>query len=151
VKRIETILDNDAEKEKLEILKNLFDFGFEVGYYNHFELGWVLKKYNELIINARNLGIISPEKYYNDGKIKGRSNRGQIIEGEKIPNDEPAFKEKITMPNTIQRDAISPSIESRAVLFLAEPTNHELPAMIGNGKVLELPALLQGLKFIRRN
>jgi hypothetical protein len=150
MKEIEKISNNYAEKEKSEILKNLYEFGFEVGYYNHFELGWVLKKYNELIINARNLGIISPEKYYNDGKIKGRSNRGQIIEGEKIPNDE-INKENINKPNSIQSDAISPSIDSLAVLFLAEPTNREFPSMIENGKVLKLPDFLQGLKLLRRN
>ena len=122
-----------------------------MGYYNHFELGWVLKKYNELMTNARNLGIISPEKYYNDGKIKGRSNRGQILEGEKIPKDEPAIKENINEPNIIQSDAISTPIESHAVLFLTKPTNHDLPAMIENGKVLKLPDFLQGLKLLKRN
>jgi hypothetical protein len=103
------------------------------------------------MINARNLGIISPEKYYKDGKIKGRSNRGQIMEGGNIKDDKPDIKKNINKPKTIQSEAISSPIESLAVLFLAKPTNHDLPDMIENGKVLELPDFLQGFKLFRRN
>ena len=65
------------EKERAEIIKKIYEFGFEVGLKNHSEIGWVLREYNTLAEKARKLGIRSPETYYHDGKLKGKKSRDE--------------------------------------------------------------------------
>lgn len=150
-----SIPGNEAEKKKSEIIKKLQNFGFEVGYYNHFELGWVLKKYNELITDARNQGIKSPEYYYNDGKIKGKANRGQVLDGDKISQNEPeidiGIKGELINESKINiTEIIKPPNKIIATPFLDRPKLDDLPKMFEKNKTTELPELLRGMKLLKR-
>ena len=65
--------------DKEQLINKIYELGFEVGYKNHSEIGWVLREYNQLISEAQKLGIPAPENYYNNGKIKGRASRDKGI------------------------------------------------------------------------
>ena len=74
------ITNTNMEKERAELIKKIYELGFEVGVKSHSEIGWVLREYNTLVENARKLGIKSPESYYQDGKIKGKASRDKPSE-----------------------------------------------------------------------
>jgi hypothetical protein len=91
---------------KEEILENIYKLGFEVGYFNHSEVGWVIRKYKEIDdlakTNAENIDV---EKYYQAAKQDGRKKRQKdIAEGlsKKGENSsiEPPEKVKITSART---------------------------------------------------
>ena len=91
---------------KEEILENIHKLGFEVGYFSHSEVGWVIRKYKELDdlakTNAENIDV---EKYYQAAKQEGRKKRQKdIAEGlskkGEISSRESPEKVKITSDRT---------------------------------------------------
>jgi len=65
---------------KDEILENIYKLGFEVGYFHHSEVGWVVRKYKEFDDlakpNAKNIDV---EEYYQAAKQEGREKRQKDI------------------------------------------------------------------------
>ena len=80
------ITNTNTDKVRVELIKKIYELGFEVGIKNHSEIGWVLREYNILMGNAQKLGIKSPESYYQDGKIKGKASRDKTGEAKEKTN-----------------------------------------------------------------
>lgn len=133
-----------AEKEQL--INKIYELGFEVGYKNHSEIGWVLREYNRLISEAQGLGIQSPENYYNDGKIKGRENRDKGISeysgkmAQEAATDRPAGSET----------GANPQDEEHTDRFLRKPSLDKLPSLIEKISMVDIPRFLHGFKFLKR-
>jgi len=113
-----------------------------VGLKNHSEIGWVLREYNTLVENALKLGIKSPEIYYHDGKLKGKTSRDksdEVIASVK----EVELGEKVN----VSEIKIEPSdiIEEIEVLqSQRKPALNELPNLVKQSKSTEIPQLLKG-------
>lgn len=118
-----------------------------MGYKNHSEIGWVLREYNRLINEAQKLGIESPESYYDEGKIKGKTNRDKGIgdssekkasvnisdNGEDAQTSETAFTDEIYGDSHPEKFSFS-----------------DLPNLVEKISMTEIPRLLYGLKILRR-
>jgi len=112
-----------------------------VGLKNHSEIGWVLREYNTLVENVQKLGIKSPEIYYHDGKLKGKTCR------DKSNEVSASVKEALVKKVTVSEIKIEPSdiIEEIEVLqSQRKPTLNELPNLIKQFKSTEIPVLLKG-------
>jgi hypothetical protein len=113
-----------------------------VGLKNHSEIGWVLREYNTLVENAQKLGIKSPENYYHDGKLKGKTSRDKSNEVRASLKETDLVKKV-----TVSEIKIEPSdiIEEIEVLeSQRKPTLNELPNLVKQSKSTEIPQLLKG-------
>jgi len=131
------------EKEKAELIKKIYELGFEVGFKNHSEIGWVLREYNTLVENARKLGIRSPESYYQDGKIKGKASRDKNSE----------VKEKntgIVKNVTVSEIKIEPdeTKEFGVLHSQRKPGLNEFPDLVKQAGNTEMPELLGGFMLL---
>jgi len=137
------ITNTNMEKERAEIIKKIYEFGFEVGLKNHSEIGWVLREYNTLVENAGKLGIRSPETYYHDGKLKGKKSRDEGNEV-KAPGKTVDHVKKVT----VSEIKIEPGeIEEFEVLrSQRKPGLNELPNLVKQSGHTEMPELLGGFK-----
>ncbi len=115
-----------------------------MGYYNHFEIGWIVEKYTELAEEARNIGIKSPETYYRDGKEKGKSSRGQIIEGKRSSIEADKPRNNGIIQSDINRSG------SNICSITDRPKLNDPPGMIEKISAIDLPELLNGSKLFRR-
>lgn len=132
--------------DKEQLINKIYELGFEVGYKNHSEIGWVLREYNKLISEAQTLGIQSPENYYNEGKVKGRSNRDKGI-GEysgKIAQD--AGTDRPAEPGDDKHNLPE---EENANRFLGKPSPDRLPGLVEKISMIEIPKFLYGFKLFR--
>ncbi len=140
------ISDKTADKNQLLISK-IYELGFEVGYKNHSEVGWVLREYNQLISEAQKLGIPAPENYYNDGKMKGRASRdkgitessGKIVQQEAGTSRTPGAA----------ADTDTPVDESEEDNLLKRPSLSDLPRLVKKMNMIERPRFLQGFKLFQ--
>ncbi len=139
------ITSNIAEKDKAELIKKIYELGFEVGLKNHSEIGWVLREYNDLTSKALDFGIKSPDSYYADGKIKGKASRDKNVEGPKKPEKETAPVRKIVLTAHVVDHEIQKE-ESGFERRLQKPTLSELPKFVEKGNATEIPAFLEGFK-----
>jgi hypothetical protein len=130
------------EKERAELIKKLFELGFEVGFKNHSEIGWVLREYNNLVEHSHKLGIKSPEIYYHDGKLKGKMNRDKTNE---VNAPEKAVD---LVKKTVSEIKIEPGeIEEFGVLHSQrKPRLNKLPNLVKQAGYTEVPGLLDGFK-----
>ncbi|MFP4654950.1 MAG: hypothetical protein ACLFMM_04650 [Methanohalobium sp.] len=63
---------NTGKSQKTEILKKVYDLGFEVGYNKHSELGWVTEKYSKLYSLSKMYNLDEyVHRYYVKGKRDG--------------------------------------------------------------------------------
>ncbi|HEY9206221.1 MAG TPA: hypothetical protein VIO58_09885 [Candidatus Methanoperedens sp.] len=118
-----------------------------MGYKNHSEIGWVLREYNNLIDEAKKAGIESPEKYYDDGKIKGKSSRdkgaGLSAESKKVR----ANAGYVTDTNPDLGDLKD---EEYNKIFLNKPSFNGIPGMIEKITAVEIPKFIYGFKFFHK-
>ncbi len=118
-----------------------------MGYKNHSEIGWVLREYNRLINDAQKLGIESPESYYDDGKIKGKTNRDKGI-GESA--------EKKTFGNIFEGSSDAKNNETAITDEIDEGSRlekfsfNEIPNMVEKISMIEIPRLIRGLRVLQR-
>ncbi len=128
------------------LVKKIYELGFEVGYKNHSEVGWVLREYNHLIAEARKAGIESPEKYYDDGKIKGKSSRdkgtGLSAESKKVRTS----AGYVTDTNPDLGDLKDEDYNR----FLNRPSFSGIPGLIEKITMVEIPRFVYGFKFFHR-
>jgi hypothetical protein len=132
------------EKERAELIKKIYELGFEVGVKSHSEIGWVLREYNTLVENARKLGIRSPESYYQDGKIKGKASRDKPSEAKEKKTDivkNVTFSEIKNETGEIQ--------EFEVLQLQRKPRLNELPNLVKQTGHTEVPGLLDGFKPLR--
>lgn len=129
-------------------MNEIYELGFEVGYKNHSEIGWVLREYNALMKDALNMGIKSPENYYNEGKIKGRSSRDWVIEGQKSPEKQNMAVKNGNVPDTESDFNLAEDIGDHNIL--KKPSLNKLPDLIKKIRATEIPKLLDGFKPSRR-
>ncbi len=129
------------EKERAELIKKIYELGFEVGVKSHSEIGWVLREYNTLVENARKLGIKSPESYYQDGKIKGKASRDKPSEAKEKKAD---IVKNVTFSEIKNETG---EIQDFEVLQLQrKPRLNELPNLVKQTGHAEVPRLLKGFK-----
>ncbi len=137
------ITNTNMEKERAELIKRIYELGFEVGLKNHSEIGWVLREYNTLVENALKLGIKSPETYYHDGKLKGKKNKDKGNEV-KAPGKTADHVKKVT----VSEIKIEPGeIEEFEVLrSQRKPGLNELPNLVKQSGHTEVPEFLDGFR-----
>jgi hypothetical protein len=134
--------------DKEQLINKIYELGFEVGYKNHSEIGWVLREYNQLISEAQKLGIPAPENYYNNGKIKGRASRDKGIteSSGKIVQQEAGASRK---PGAAA-DFDTPRDEGEEENLLKRPSFGDLPRLVKKMNMVELPRFLQGFKLFQK-
>lgn len=136
-----------AGKDQQFLISKIYELGFEVGYKNHSEVGWVLREYNQLISEAQKLGIPTPENYYNDGKIKGKASRDKGItesSGKIVQQETGASRTPGVATNTD-----TPVDEGEEENILKKPSFSDLPQLVKKINMIELPRLLQGFKLFQ--
>jgi hypothetical protein len=138
-----------TEKDRAELIKKIYELGFEVGLKNHSEIGWVLREYNDLTSRALDSGIKSPDSYYSDGKIKGKASRNKNVEGPKTPEKEtPPFRKMVLTDHVFDHEIQKE--ESGFERRLQKPALNELPKFVEKGSATEIPAFLEGFKPNKR-
>ncbi len=138
-----TINEKNKAKKDTELIDKIYQLGYEVGYNNHSEIGWVLRDKSGLFKEAKELSVESPENYYNDGKTKGKLNRGQEID--RVTWDKTNSPAKVSPPETKDRSAEN----KKRASFLPHNKLSELPQMVKKIRVTEVPALLKGIRYLR--
>jgi cell division protein FtsI/penicillin-binding protein 2 len=126
-----------SDEEKQRLFKDAYKLGFEVGYKQHSELGWVAENYSEYVKKASEHGLRDQiEKIYIEGKQAGRRERFKRLYGDRDSTAAKAEKRRI-------------SLEERFIQ-LNQPLMLEVTSNIMRIKTLDLPSLLKGFKFFRR-
>ncbi len=136
-----------ADKDQQLLISKIYELGFEVGYKNHSEVGWVLREYNQLISEAQKLGIPAPENYYNNGKIKGKASRDKGItetSGKIIQQEASTSRTPGAAANTD-----TPVDEGEEENYLKKPSFSDLPSLVKKINMIELPRFLQGFKLFQ--
>lgn len=146
---MKVITGKTADKGRLLLINKIYELGFEVGYKNHSEIGWVLREYNALMKNALNMGIRSPESYYNEGKIKGRLSRDRVgIEGQELPEKQNHAVKNGNVPDIESDFNLAEEIED--TIIFKKSSLSRLPDLIKKIRATEIPKLLEGFKLSRR-
>ena len=135
------IFNTNTEKEKIELIKKIYELGFEVGLKSHSEIGWVLREYNTLMENARKLGITSPESYYQDGKIKGKASRDKPSEAKEKKAD---IVKNVTFSEI--KNEIGEIEEFEFLQLQRKPRLNEFPDLVKQTGHTQVPGLLVGFK-----
>jgi hypothetical protein len=135
------------EQERAELIKKIYELGFEVGLKNHSEIGWVLREYNTMAEKARTLDIKAPEIYYHDGKLNGKKSKDKgndIKASGKAPD--PVKKVNVAEIKIESGDMIE---EFEVLRSQRKPGCNELPNLVKKAKSIEMPQLLKGFKPLR--
>ncbi len=141
---MKVINDKTTDKDRQLLVNKIYELGYEVGYKNHSEVGWVMREYTRLINDALRLGIHSPESYYNDGKIRGKMSRDKGV-GD--------FSEKGTREmsnNHVSGTGFNKANSADAIHSLKKPPFSDLPCMIERISMVEIPRLLRGFRLIQK-
>jgi hypothetical protein len=136
------------ENKRAELIKKMYEFGFEVGLKNHSEVGWVLREYNTIMENAQKLGIKSPEIYYQDGKLKGKTSREQSHEVRASVKEADITKKGTVTDIKVESSDIIKEFDD--LQSKRKPSLNELPNLVKQTKYTEMPQLVKGFKSIRR-
>jgi hypothetical protein len=146
---LKVITGKTADKGRLLLINKIYELGFEVGYKNHSEIGWVLREYNALMKNALNMGIKSPESYYNEGKIKGRLSRDRGgIEEQESPEKQNMAVKNGNVPDAGNDFNLAEEIGDH--IILKKSSLNKLPGLVKKIRATEIPKLLEGFKLSRR-
>lgn len=129
------------------LIDKIFELGFEVGYKNHSEVGWVLREYNALVKEALNLGIKSPETYYYEGKIKGKASRDRGVVGHK--NLEKGAQGRVVVSDKDEAPYDIPD-DSGPDYFFKKPNLVGIPQLIKKIRMVKIPKFLDGFKLFGR-
>ena len=135
------------ETEKDELIKKIYELGFEVGLKNHSEIGWVLREFNTLAEDARKIGIKAPEIYYHDGKLNGKKSKDK---GNDIKTSGKASHRLNKLTGSEMKIDSGEVIEEFEVMRSErKPRLNELPNLIKKAKSIEVPQLLEDFKPLR--
>lgn len=142
-----TIPENKPDKKHTELIDKIYQLGYEVGYNNHSEIGWVLRERTTLLLDAQKLHIDSPDKYYDEGKTKGKLSREKGVVGTGTTGNKNNSSIKVAV--TKKKDKPNDDREHESPL----PRNElsELPKMVNKSTVTEMPEFLKGFKRSRKN
>ncbi len=132
-------------QEKEHLIKKIYELGFEVGYKNHSEVGWVLREYCRLMDEARRIGIESPESFYNEGKTKGKAGRDKGI-------CDTSEKKNIGGGKTYatKTDVSDFKQEDKAARLLKKPPLGNIPDFLEKISMVEIPKFLYGIKLFHK-
>lgn len=109
----------------------------------------MLREFNDLIDKALKSGIKSPDSYYVEGKIKGKTSRDKGIEAQKVPEISNSVKKvPITDIGTSFDDL---SEEEEYSTPVKRPSMNELPKFINKGRAVEIPSFLKNFKLFKKN
>lgn len=141
------ITNKKIEKERAELIKKIYELGFEVGLKNHSEIGWVLREFNDLSENALSVGIKSPETYYHDGKLKGKKSK------DKGSEEKPHEKSNDLKRKSLYSDLIIESNdlidEFEVIKSQRRPELNDLPGLVKQARMIKKPRLLEGFKPLK--
>ncbi|PKL53215.1 MAG: hypothetical protein CVV36_08320 [Candidatus Methanoperedenaceae archaeon HGW-Methanoperedenaceae-1] len=143
-----TIPENKKSKKHAELADQIYQLGYEVGYNNHSEIGWVLRDKSKLLHEAQKQLIDSPENYYNEGKTKGKLSREKGIEGSGNTGNNIIPPVKVDSPKT--NDSFDDKDVRKRAYHLPKNKISELPQMVKKISVTEIPEFLKGIKHLRR-
>lgn len=143
------ITSKNAEKDRDEIIKELYELGFEVGFKGHSEIGWVLREYNDLIKKAQKNGIKSPDSHYEQGKVKGKTARDKGDDVQKSAQKAEVLAKRVDVSD-IGAGYYDDIVENETNTPMKKPTLNELPEFIKKIRSSEIPGLLEGSKQSKR-
>lgn len=143
-----TIPENKKSKKHAELVDQIYQLGYEVGYNNHSEIGWVLRDKSRLLNEAQKQLISSPEDYYNEGKTKGKLSREKGIGGSGHTGKNIVTPTKVVSPD--KNDSVDDKDARKRAYHLPHNKISELPQMVKKIRVTEIPELLKGIKHLRR-
>ncbi|MCX9025307.1 MAG: hypothetical protein OIN85_04335 [Candidatus Methanoperedens sp.] len=107
-----------------------------------------MREYNALIKEALNLGIKSPETYYNEGKIKGKAGRDRGEVGHKVQKEGEIVSGN--KPARDNEDAAKTKKETKSYYLLKKPGFSSVPRLFDKISMTELPKFLGGFRFFNR-
>lgn len=119
-----------------------------MGIKNHSEVGWVLREYNTLAENAQKLGIKSPEIYYQDGKLKGKTSRDKNNEEKASVKEADQAKKGTVSEIKVESSGIIKEFD--VLQSKRKPSLNELPNLVKKTKSSEMPQLVKGFNNLRR-
>ncbi len=131
------------EKERAELIKKIYELGFEVGFKSHSEIGWVIREYNTLAERALKLGIKSPEIHYQDGKLNGKKSRDKGSDSEAAEKAADVVKKVNVSEIKIDHDEIE---EFRILHSQRKPGLNDFPDLVKQAGNTEMPGLIDGFK-----
>lgn len=143
-----TIPEHKKSKKHAELVDQIYQLGYEVGYNNHSEIGWVLRDKSRLLNEAQKQLIDSPENYYNEGKTKGKLSREKGIGGAGNSGNNIIPPTKII--SSKKNDSVDDNDDIERTPHLPRNKISELPQMVKKIRVTEIPEFLKGLKHLRR-
>lgn len=133
----------------VEIIKKLYELGFEVGLKGHSEIGWVLREYNELLAQGQKMGVKSPDSHYAQGKVKGKTTRDKGDDVHKSAQKEDVLVKKVDVSD-IGAEYYDDIKENETNTPLKRPSLNELPEFIQKSRSSEIPGLLEGSKSSKK-
>lgn len=140
---------NDPSKKN--IIEQIHELGFEVGYHHHSEMGWIKESYNKLLGSTTDDSFKDLlENYYAKGKTDG-------LEKKKLDLRTHSTVTKKTEDKSIPHVESTPFIENSRSLNKATqqyaPTAHASmtsePTAVNRPIVVNLPASLNGFRPLK--
>lgn len=150
--------------QKRKVIKKIYDLGVEVGYHKHYEMGWVLERYNKIYNVASVYGFEDKIKeFYERGKDDGVKKKlmsissGLVEKSVSESYDEKVKREKASIvedePVKTAASKISPRRITLETKSVTSPTSK--PEMISSPKFTEkttatdLPAFLEAFRLLK--
>ncbi|WP_292486913.1 hypothetical protein [Methanohalobium sp.] len=150
-------LSSTSESRNTEVLKKVYDLGFEVGYNKHSELGWVTDKYSRLYSLSKMYGLDEyVHRYYIRGKREGAQEKEQNLyaslsrEEKKNKDEEKELQESQELNSETNFESgfgCTYSNDYECIQSPAQkPTMMDLPDFLAKPKKLEKPDSVKGFK-----
>lgn len=126
-----------SNDEKKRFLKEAYKLGYEVGYHQHSELGWVAEKYSSYVKKASEYGFKDEiEKIYIEGKQVGRRERFKSLYIDQFSIAEKAEKKRLLMEDKFTQ--------------LNQPLMLDISSNILRIRMISLPSILKGFRLFKR-
>lgn len=120
-----------------------------MGYNNHSEIGWVHREHTKLMDDALNIGITSPENYYNEGKAKGKLSRERGIVGQRVSENGNSYAGAVDISDA-KGELSESSDKIEELSLLSKPKLSELPGLVKKIKAMDIPKSLEGFKHSQK-
>jgi hypothetical protein len=152
-----------TESEKSELIKRVYELGFEVGYHKHSELGWVTERRSEFDSFAREYGLEDlVRSNYQKGREEGARSKDRDIHGGlgKKQTKKEDEKPKVSPPPSIpvrkkSEDETEDSFRTRHTTDernyspTKQPTMIDLPQVTSLSTSIERPTQINGFKPLK--
>lgn len=148
-----------TESEKSELIKRVYELGFEVGYHKHSELGWVTERYSKFDVFAREYGLEDfVRSSYMKGKEEGSKSKDRDVHGglgkkqTKKEEEKPKVSPQIMPVRKKSEDGTEDGFRTRHTtdernyLPTKQPTMIDLPQVTSLTTTIERPTQINGFK-----